>query len=233
MRLTVEEGRVLGCLVEKQLTTPQLYPLTDNAVVAACNQSTSRYPVVSYDKGTVRLAIRTLRERELLRTVHRTGERSDKHKHLLDTALSLTAEQLGLLAVLLLRGPQTLSELRTRTERLYPFDTLEQVEAALSVLSDRAEPLVGLLERQPGRKEIRYTQLMAEGLAPEGRDSELVDTPRAAPRAAGAPVTPVLAPTTARSDLADQVAVLRTEVAALRAELGALSTGPAGGDPRR
>src|SRR3954453_14501948 len=100
--LTAEEGRVLGCLVEKQLTTPQQYPLTENALLAACNQTTSRDPVVSYDVATVRLAIRSLRERELLRTVHRSGERSDKHRHLLEETLGLSTSQQAVLALLLL-----------------------------------------------------------------------------------------------------------------------------------
>src|SRR3954470_16116033 len=103
MELTAEEGRVLGCLVDKQLTTPQAYPLTDNALIAACNQTTNREPVVHYDVAAVRLAVRSLREKELLRTVHRTGERSDKHQHLLDTALGLSTPELAVLAVLLLR----------------------------------------------------------------------------------------------------------------------------------
>src|SRR3954463_11196635 len=114
VELTPEEGRVLGCLVEKQLTTPQQYPLTENALLAACNQTTSRDPVVSYDVATVRLAIRSLRERELLRTVHRSGERSEKHRHLLDDTLALSTPQQVLLALLLLRGPQTAAELRSR-----------------------------------------------------------------------------------------------------------------------
>lgn len=210
MELTPEEGRVLGCLVEKHLTTPQLYPLTDNALVAACNQSTNRDPVVNYDVATVRLAVRTLRERELLRTVHRTGERSDKHKHLLDTAPSMSPGQMGLLAVLLLRGPQTLAELRARTERMHPFDTLEQVEEALEALADRDEPLIARLERQPGRKEARYRQLLVEGVA--ARAALLAE----APPSAGLTLT----------GLAQVVELLRAEVAGLRARVEALSSDP-------
>lgn len=162
MELTSEEGRVLGCLVEKQLTTPQLYPLTDNALIAACNQSTNRDPVVFYDVSTVRIATLSLREKGLLRMVHRTGERSDKHQHLLDSALALTQGPVSLLAVLLLRGPQTLAELRTRSERMHPFDTNAQVQDALDALTDRDDPLVARLERQPGHKESRYAQLLAD-----------------------------------------------------------------------
>ena len=163
MGLTSEEGRVLGCLVEKQLTTPQLYPLTEIAVIAACNQTTSRDPVVAYDVSAVRLAVRSLRDKGLLRTVHRTGERSDKHQHLLDSSLALSPGQVSLLAVLLLRGPQTLAELRARSERMHPFDTLAQVQEALDDLTQREDPLVAHLERQPGRKEARYRQLLVLG----------------------------------------------------------------------
>src|SRR6476661_2130573 len=142
MELTAEEGRVLGCLVEKQLTTPQQYPLTDNSLVAACNQTTSRDPVVSYDVATVRLAVRSLRERELLRTVHRSGERSEKHRHLLEETLGLSRPQQVLLALLLLRGPQTVAELRARSERMHAFDSARDVEQVLESLIERSEPLV-------------------------------------------------------------------------------------------
>ena len=162
MELTSEEGRVLGCLVEKQLTTPQLYPLTESASIAACNQSTNRNPVVVYDVSTVRITARSLREKGLLRMVHRAGERSDKHQHLLDSSLSLSVGQVALLAVLLLRGPQTLAELRARTERMHPFDTVAQVQEALDALTDRDDQLVACLERQPGREEARYGQLLVD-----------------------------------------------------------------------
>ena len=196
MELTAPEGRVLGCLVEKQLTTPQLYPLTDSALIAACNQATSRDPVVAYDVATVRMAVRGLRERDLLRTVHRTGERSDKHQHLLGQALDLSPGQVALLAVLLLRGPQTPAELRARAERLHPFDEVAQVQAELDALAGRDEPLVARLDRQPGRKEARHTQLLvAEQLVAVAPD----------------PVPAAPAP--------DGVELLRAEVAGLRAEV--------------
>src|SRR4051812_13380953 len=148
MQLTAAEGRVLGCLVEKHLTTPQLYPLTDNALIAACNQTTNRDPVVDYDVATVRMAVRELRQRGLLRTVHRTGERSDKHQHLLDAALGLSEAEIALVAVLLLRGPQTVGELRARTDRMHPFGSGDEVEQVLGGLAGRDEPLVTRLERQ-------------------------------------------------------------------------------------
>jgi uncharacterized protein YceH (UPF0502 family) len=207
MELTSEEGRVLGCLVEKQLTTPQLYPLTENALIAACNQSTNRDPVVTYDISTVRVTARSLREKGLLRMVHRTGERSDKHQHLLDTALTLSVGQLALLAVLLLRGPQTLAELRARSERMHPFDTIAQVQEALDALTDRNEPLAARLERLPGRKEARYGQLLVDvGQAPA---RPLLDQPTA-------PESLTLV------GLARQVELLRGEVVALWTQVDAL-----------
>jgi hypothetical protein len=161
VELSAAAGRVLGALVEKERTTPQGYPLTDNALLAACNQTTSREPVVVYDVATVRMAVRELRELGLLRTVHRTGERSDKHRHELEQALALSPPQVALLAVLLLRGPQTLAELRARTERMHPFGSTDEVDRELLVMAERDEPLVALLPRQPGRKEARFTQLLA------------------------------------------------------------------------
>ncbi len=198
MELTDAAGRVLGCLVEKQLTTPQLYPLTDNALIAACNQTTNRDPVVAYDVATVRMAVRTLREKSLLRTVHRTGERSDKHQHLLDTALTLSLEQVALLAALLLRGPQTLAELRAHTERMQAFESLDQVEDALTGLADRDDALVRRLERQPGRKEARYGQLLVEA------------GPAQVERPSGAPTL---------AALSDQIALLRVEVDEVRSHV--------------
>ena len=219
MDLTPEQGRVLGALVEKERTTPQGYPLTDNALVAACNQTTSRDPVVTYDVATVRVAVRDLRERGLLRTVHRTGERSDKHRHELEAALGLTPAQVAVLAVLLLRGPQTAAELRARSERLHPFASAEQVEDELLALADRS--LAVRLERQPGRKEHRWAQV----LAPDGPAGGSL--PVAAPGPAAVPAA-VEAPVEAPSELAAlraEVAALREELEELRAEVRALREG--------
>ena len=212
MELTAEQGRVLGCLVEKELTTPQAYPLTDNALVAACNQTTNRDPVVQYDVAAVRLAVRGLRELGLVRTVHRIGERSDKHLHLVDAAWELTPAEVAVLAVLLLRGPQTPGELRARTERMHAFATVEQVQEVLEALAGRAEPLVVRLERQPGRKEVRYAELVVGTGAPPAA-------------AAAAPGEPVAARSDAvpTPDLGRAVADRREQVTALRAELAALS----------
>ena len=200
----MEEGRVLGCLVEKELTTPLQYPLTDNALIAACNQSTSRDPVVNYDVAAVRMAVRGLRDQGLLRTVHRTGERSDKHQHELATALDLATPAQVLLAVLLLRGPQTAAELRARTERMHPFATVEQVVEELEALAARPEPLVARLPRQPGRKEDRFGQLLCDS------------PPQSYPAAQNYPAASS-DPAPQRTGLAAEVAALRAEVAELRA----------------
>jgi uncharacterized protein YceH (UPF0502 family) len=213
MELTAEQGRVLGCLVEKELTTPQAYPLTDNALVAACNQTTNRDPLVQYDVATVRLAVRSLREQGLVRTVHRTGERSDKHRHLLDSELELSPAEVALLAVLLLRGPQTLGELRTRTERMHPFGSVEQVQQVLEELARRTEPLVARLERRPGHKEVRYAELVTEGGSREAPVQE-PDTGDGTPRGR-----------VCLEQLASEVAALREEVAALRAQVTGESPG--------
>ena len=209
MELTSQEGRVLGCLVEKQLTTPQQYPLTENALIAACNQTTNRQPVVAYDVSTVRVTTRSLREKGLLRMVHRTGERSDKHQHLLDSSLALSLGQMTLLAVLLLRGPQTLAELRARSERMHAFGTAAQVQEALDALTNRDDPLVARLERQPGRKEARYGQLLVDD-EPGRHVGQLPDLAAAPPDS----LTLV--------DLAHEVQLLRDEVAELRTRVDGL-----------
>lgn len=196
--LSFAEGRVLGCLVEKALLTPQQYPLSDNALVAACNQTTSRDPVVSYDTATVRLAVRSLRERGLVRTVHRTGDRADKHEHRAPDVLDLSAAEVALVGVLLLRGAQTPGELRSRTDRMHAFATTTEVEQTLEGLAARVEPLVVRLDRAPGQKEARYLDALVERDAPP----------------------PPAAATTPAED--DRLAALEREVAALRAEVAAL-----------
>jgi uncharacterized protein YceH (UPF0502 family) len=219
MELTSEEGRVLGCLVEKELTTPQLYPLTEKALIAACNQTTNRDPVVAYDVSTVRITARSLREKGLLRMVHRTGERSDKHQHLLDSSLALSPGQLTVLAVLLLRGPQTLAELRARSERMHPFETVAQAQEVLDALTDRDDPLVARLERQPGRKESRYGQLLVDTQQANARP--LSDQrPRSDQSAPPDSLTLV--------GLGREVELMRGEVAELRRQVESLRRGTDG-----
>lgn len=197
--LTPAEARVVGCLVEKQRTVPDTYPLTANALLAACNQATNRDPVVGYDERTVLSAIDSLKAKGLARIVHPSaGSRSTKYRHVLDEALGLDRGEVGVLAVLLLRGAQTVAELRARTERLQ----VDDVEGALASLAGR--DLVRQLERRPGEREVRWLQLLGDGAAA---------TSEAAP-----------APVAAAPGLADRVAALEAEVAELRQVVGALRT---------
>jgi uncharacterized protein YceH (UPF0502 family) len=160
--LTPVEARVVGCLVEKQRTVPDTYPLTLNALVSACNQTSNRDPILHLQDGDVVRAIDSLKARGMARIVHpATGSRVTKYRHVLDEALGLDDGPLAVLTVLFLRGPQTAAELRSRTERLCAFDDLDAVEAALTELAGRDEPLVQRLERRPGEREARWTQLLS------------------------------------------------------------------------
>ncbi|WP_339522455.1 YceH family protein [Pseudomonas sp. EA_35y_Pfl2_R111] len=156
--LTIVEARVLGCLVEKQLTTPEAYPLTLNALVLACNQKTSREPVLNLTAGQVGQALRSLEGREMARLV--MGSRADRWEHRADKALELVAAQVVLLGLLLLRGPQTINELLTRSSRMHDFDDAEQVQHHLDRLISRQ--LVCLLSRQPGQREERYMHVLGD-----------------------------------------------------------------------
>jgi uncharacterized protein YceH (UPF0502 family) len=159
--LTPQEVRVLGCLVEKEATVPDTYPLTLNSLRTACNQSTSRDPVVAYGEREIELALVSLRERGLTRTVHSTSNRATKYRHVLPDALELDAGETALVAVLMLRGAQTIGELKARCERQHAFDSTESVAAALTQLAGREQPLVLQLARQPGQKDARWIHLLA------------------------------------------------------------------------
>ena len=155
------EARVIGCLIEKELTTPEYYPLTLNALVAACNQKTNRDPVVAYDEQTVQKALDDLRERNLAYVFYGSTSRVPKYKHILDKVYELERSEVSIICVLLLRGAQTIGELRGRTDRLYDFSGLGEVQETLDNLMRRDEPLVVKLERQPGQKEVRYAHLLS------------------------------------------------------------------------
>jgi uncharacterized protein len=157
------ELRVLGCLIEKQRTTPDVYPLSLNALRLACNQSTNRDPVVDYDEPTIRGALDRLSRRGWVRLASGPGSRAVKFRHLFDEALDLSEAELSLLAILMLRGPQTSGELKQRTERMYRFDSPAAVEVELEGLIGRE--LVARLQRRPGEKGQRYTQLLGAGEA--------------------------------------------------------------------
>jgi hypothetical protein len=160
--LTDVEVRVLGSLIEKEMTTPDYYPLSLNALTNACNQSSNREPVVHYDEATVAGAIESLRKRSLVRVVQQSGSRVFKYRHLVNETLGLVAKQAAVLDVLMLRGPQTLGELKTRASRLAEFESLDDVDTALEQLMARTpSPLATRLERRPGQKEVRYGHLLA------------------------------------------------------------------------
>ncbi len=164
------ELRVLGSLIEKQRTTPDVYPLSLNALRLACNQATNRDPVVDYDEAQIRTALDRLGRKGWTRLASGPGSRVAKYRHLLDEALRLDVGSLALLSVLMLRGPQTAAELRLRSERLHPFLSFDEVERALHELEQRG--LVALLERRPGQKEQRWTQLLGAADVPSDESSQ-------------------------------------------------------------
>ena len=162
------EQRVLGCLLEKQVTVPASYPLTLNSLRTACNQTSSRDPVLNLDEPTVEQIARALRDRRLVRIVWAdTGRRVLKYHQTLDEVLDLAADERALLTVLLLRGPQAAGELRTRTDRLHPFADRDSVEACLQRLADRTVPLVRQLQRRPGQQDHRWAQLLGPVAEPD------------------------------------------------------------------
>jgi uncharacterized protein YceH (UPF0502 family) len=177
--LTAQEVRVLACLIEKEATVPGTYPLTLNSLRTACNQSTSRDPVVSYTDHEVERALGSLRERGLTRTVHSTSNRAMKYRHVLADALSLDERELALMSVLMLRGPQTLGELKSRAERQHPFDSIDSVAAALASLAARQRPLALQLDRRHGHKDARWVHLLSGIPADDDRppDSSLSANP--------------------------------------------------------
>jgi uncharacterized protein YceH (UPF0502 family) len=215
------EIRVLGCLVEKQRATPDAYPLSLNALRLACNQSTNREPVVDYGEATVVEALRRLALRGWTRLASGAGSRARKYRHLLDDAFGLDGAEVSLLAVLMLRGPQTPGELKQRGQRLHDFPGLAAVQETLDRLVERGH--VARHERRPGQKEDRFEQLLGGSAAaaePASETAEAGEQPGAPAEAAAEPVR--LAPAEDRlTRLEREVAELRADLAAFRAELGA------------
>jgi uncharacterized protein YceH (UPF0502 family) len=236
--LTGPEQRVLGCLLEKRWTTPDQYPLSLNSLRLACNQSTNRDPVTDYDEAMVRNAAQRLCHYGLARLVHGHGARAIKYRHLAEEALGLDREELAILSVLLLRGPQTPGELKARSERLARLGALTEVERILDALGQRG--YIRRLERRPGQKEDRFQQLLggeagadaaspapavrpaAAPPAPAVRPAAAHPTPAAGPAASHPAPAVHPAPAPSDGDLAGRVAALETEIAALRAEVAAL-----------
>lgn len=180
--LTHEQARILGSLIEKQMTTPEYYPMTVTALVSACNQRTNRDPVMFMDEESVETALRQLNERGLSRFTRAPGSRTLKYVHKTEDVLEIDAEQTAVLAVMLLRGPQTPGELRTRTDRYVAFKDVAAVEQVLDDLISRDNPLVEKLERKPGRKEHRYRTILSEYAGPTsmriaapGPDPEIIE----------------------------------------------------------
>ncbi len=194
------EIRVLGCMIEKQRTTPDVYPLTLNALRSACNQTTNRDPVVSYDEPTIRAALHRLAQRNWARLASGPGSRAVKYRHLLDGALELSDAELAVLCVLMLRGGQTPGELKARTERMQSFESPTELHETLDGLISRE--LVARLPRRPGQKEERYVQLL-------GGEHE--------PEAAAEPVPP------SGGDVEERLSRLEADMAALRRAIESLS----------
>jgi len=202
--LSEVEARVLGALLEKEITTPEYYPLSLNALVNACNQKSNRDPVMNLDQDSVRNALRALHDNSLARSVSAADSRVTKYEHRLQEAFNFDRREAAIFCELLLRGPQTPGELRTRAERLHHFDDLSEVQSALQRLMNLQAPLVKVLARQPGTKESRYNHLLSGDAEPAS--SSVV---REAPAVIG-------------RENADKVSHLESEVAELRKDIADL-----------
>ncbi len=192
------ECRVLGSLIEKEITTPEYYPLSLNALVNACNQKSNRDPLMNLDEAAARQALHSLDGQSLVRYVSAADSRVTKYEHRLQEAFNFYRHEVAILCVLLLRGAQTPGELRTRAERMHPFDDLGAVQSSLQHLMRREPPLVKVLPRQPGTKEARYVHLLSGDL--EEWDAKSIAEPQLPPRSAEG----------------ERIAHLEKEVAALR-----------------
>lgn len=195
------EARVVGCLIEKEATTPEYYPLTLNALVAACNQKSNRFPVVEYDEKTVQQALDDLREKNIVYVFYGSNSRVPKYKHILPKLLEIDRHEVAIICVLLLRGFQTIGELRERTQRIYEFESLDEVHQTLEELKKRDEPLIMELPKQPGQKEARYAHLLSGEISAE------------------AMATTVFTPSQAKQD---QIAKLEAEIEELKTNFASL-----------
>jgi uncharacterized protein len=204
--LTEIEARVLGCLVEKEITTPEYYPLSLNALLHACNQKSNRDPAMNLDESQVRQALRALNDQMLARSA--SGDsRVAKYEHRLADVFNFTRPEMAVLCELLLRGPQTPGELRSRAERMHPFEDLSVVHSTLKHLMEREPPLVKLLPRQAGNKEARYAHLLSGDV--EVRDTASEAVKEAAPKSAGE---------------SERITQLESEIAGVRREIDDLKT---------
>jgi len=201
--LTEVEARVLGALIEKDITTPDYYPLSLNALVNACNQKNNRDPVMTLDDNTVSDALASLQEKRLAGPASGADSRVTKYEHRLQEVYNFDRREIAIVCVLLLRGPQTPGELRSRTDRMYGFEALEEVVSTLDRLSQREPGLAAVLPRQPGTKESRYMHLFCGG----------------APVATDVVRSPSTALSSTNPSTADRVAHLESEVVELRTEI--------------
>jgi uncharacterized protein YceH (UPF0502 family) len=235
--LTSSELRVLACLVEKSYTTPDQYPLSTNALTTACNQKTSREPVVTYSTQHVDQTLQLLRDAGWVRMIRASGSRAFKHRHVIDEKLELTTPQQAVLAVLALRGAQSPGELKTRTDRYHAFEDLDAVERVLADLSNRDVPLTRNVGREPGQSQDRWVQLLgpAEDLSPgagagAGAPSAVTEPAAAAPPIAApftappaaSPTAPAVALDVAVSDGAPSARSSQPDTAELEARVSAL-----------
>ena len=204
------EARVLGALLEKEITTPDYYPLSLNSLVNACNQKSNRDPVMNLDEDSVRDALRTLHDNSLARSVSAADSRVTKYEHRLQEAFNFDRREAALFCELLLRGPQTPGELRTRAERMHPFDDLSAAQSALQRLMNREPPLVKVLARQPGTKESRYIHLLSGDAAPVNSTS-----------GREVPAAPEPEKTDELSRLSSEMAELRRDMADLKQQFAA------------
>lgn len=197
--LDVVAVRVLGSLIEKESTTPDNYPLTLNAIVAACNQTSNRDPVLTLDDASVSSSLKELTQRSLVREVHRSDSRAKRYRHMMSESMNLHPAEAAVLCVLILRGAQTTGEIRNRTSRLFEFIDLKHVEVTLEALMTLSTPLVASLPRQPGQKEARYAHLLS-----------------------GEPQVETIAPASAEAAEPGRLDALEQAVDSLRAELAEL-----------
>ena len=210
LSLTTVEARVLGSLIEKEITTPEYYPLSLNGLANACNQKSNRDPVLQLDDAEIRTALNHLESQSLVRSI--AESRATKYEHRLQDAFNFYRPEIAIVCELLLRGPQTPGELRSRASRMHPFEDLESVHSALQRLAKREPPLVVLLPKQPGTKEARYAHLMGESMPVE-----------TAPERFGSVITPVASSSGGPAD-ADRIERLTHEVSQLRAEFADLQS---------
>jgi uncharacterized protein YceH (UPF0502 family) len=223
MDLSNPEIRVLGCLLEKQRTTPDHYPLSLNSLRLACNQATNREPVVDYDDAIIRDALHRLERRGYTRLASGRGSRTAKYRHLLSQALPMSDAEQAVMCVLMLRGSQTPGELKQRGERIHAFEGLHEVHNTLAGLIERG--LVARLERRPGQKEERYVQLLGEGTQPNPGASTPAPSHFAREGIEAAPASPSAAASPSAPGLPERVARLEQDVIELRAALAELRVG--------